>query len=232
MIKLAYIVSDRKSERMKENDKSTVVSFVVSELRRAILDGALKGGDRIIQDDWAEKLQVSRMPIREALTQLEGIGLVEVIPHRGAVVNSLSKEAIEEIYSMRMALEGLVVEKAMPFITQEDKIELENILNKMENLEIDEGHNELYIKLNNQYHKILRERSPWVRLKKTVENLGISPIAPSLLYAYYQQTQREHRMIYEAVCRGSATEVRAAVEYHVLRTKNNLLEYMDMNDND
>ena len=214
---------------MKGNDKSTVVSFVVKELRKSILDGTLKGGDRIIQDDWAEKLQVSRMPIREALTKLQAIGLVEVIPHKGAIVNSLLIKDVEEIYSMRMALEGLVVEKAMPFITDEDKTELESILIEMENLKIDKGHNELYIKLNNQYHKILRKRCPWIRLKKAVENLGVSPIAPSLLYAYYQQTQREHRLIYEAVCRGNAAEVRVAVEYHVLRTKNNLLEYMDMN---
>ena len=216
----------------RENEtKSTVVGLVVKELRRAFLDGTLKGGDRIIQEDWAEKLKVSRMPIREALTQLETMGLVKLIPHRGAIVSSLTKEDIEEIYSMRIALEGLVVEKALPFISEEDKVLLEKTLIEMENLEINEENNERYVQLNNKYHKLLRQKSPWIRLMKTVENLGVSPVAPSLLYEYYQQTQREHRLIYEAVCRGSAAEVRSAVEYHILRTKNNLLEYMDMNDN-
>ncbi len=215
----------------RENDnKSTVVSLVIKEFRQAFLDGTLKGGDRIIQEDWADKLKVSRMPIREALTQLEAMGMVKMIPHKGAIVNSLTKEDIEEIYSMRMALEGLVVEKALPFLSEEDKGALEKILIEMENLEINEENNERYIQLNSEYHKLLRQKSPWVRLKKTVENLGISPVAPSLLHEYYQQTQREHRLIYEAVCRGSAAEVRAAVEYHVLRTKNNLLEYMEMID--
>lgn len=215
----------------RENDnKSTVVSLVIRELRQAFLDGTLKGGDRIIQEDWADKLKVSRMPIREALTQLEAMGMVKMIPHKGAIVNSLTKEDIEEIYSMRMTLEGLVVEKALPFLSEEDKGALEKILIEMENLEINKENNERYIQLNSEYHKILRQKSPWIRLKKTVENLGISPVAPSLLHEYYEQTQREHRLIYEAVCRGSASEVRAAVEYHVLRTKNNLLEYMEMID--
>lgn len=214
----------------KQNDKSTVVSLVVKELRQAFLDGTLKGGDRIIQEDWADKLQVSRMPIREALTQLEVMGLVKNIPHKGAIVNSFTKEDIEEVYMMRMMLEGLVVEKALPYITEEDKALLEQTLIEMENLEINEETNERYIQLNNRYHKLLRQKSPWIRLMKAVDNLGISPIAPSLLHAYFQQTQREHRLIYEAVCRGSASEVRAAMEYHLLRTKNNLLAYTDMTD--
>lgn len=99
----------------------------------------------------------------------------------------------------------------------------------MESLKINKDNNELYIKLNNKYHMILRKRSPWGRLKKAVDNLGKSPVAPSLLHAYYEQTQCEHRMIYDAICRGDAAELRAAVEYHVLRTKNKLLEYMNMN---
>ena len=60
-----------------------------------------------------------------------------------------------------------------------------------------------------------------------VETLGISPIAPNLLIDYYHETQREHRLIYEAVLRGDPAELRAAMEYHILRTKNNLIEYMD-----
>lgn len=209
-----------------QNDKSTVVGYVVKELRQSLLDGTLNAGDRIIQEDWADKLNVSRMPIREALTQLEAMGLVKLVPHKGAIVNAFTIEDIEEVYRMRMILEGLLVEKALPYITKEDKVLLEQTLIEMEELKINEETNEHYIQLNNNYHKLLRQRSPWIRLMKTVDNLGISPVAPSLLHEYYQQTQREHRLIYEAVCRGSTSEVRTAVEYHILRTKNNLLEYM------
>ena len=76
--------------------------------------------------------------------------------------------------------------------------------------------------MNSLFHETLRKGCPWQRVQKMVETLGISPIAPNLLIDW------EHRMIYEAVLRGDPAEVRAAVEYHILRTKNNLITYMEL----
>ncbi|MBI0579381.1 GntR family transcriptional regulator [Neobacillus cucumis] len=208
-------------------DKSTVVKFVTKSLRKAILNGTLKKGDRLIQEEWAERLEVSRMPIREALTQLQMEGLVEMIPHKGAIVTPITKDNIEEIYHTRTLLEGLAVEKSLPFLTEEDKNRLKDILIQMEELEISDATNDQYIQLNAAFHETLRKGCPWIRVQKMVETLGISPIAPNLLVDYYRETQREHRMIYEAVLRGDAKELRAAVEFHILRTKNNLIQYME-----
>ena len=72
----------------------------------------------------------------------------------------------------------------------------------MEALEITDETNDQYILLNSTFHETLRKGCPWPRLHKMVETLGISPIAPNLLIDYYQETQREHRLIYEAVLRG------------------------------
>ncbi|MDQ6596177.1 GntR family transcriptional regulator [Bacillus salipaludis] len=208
-------------------DKSTIVKFVTKSLRKAILNGTLKKGDRLIQEEWAERLEVSRMPIREALTQLQMEGLVEMIPHKGAVVTPITKDNIEEIYHTRALLEGLAVEKSLPFLTEDDKKRLKDILIQMEELEISDATNDQYIQLNAAFHETLRKDCPWPRVQKMVETLGISPIAPNLLVDYYCETQREHRMIYEAVLRGDAAELRAAVEFHILRTKNNLIQYME-----
>lgn len=208
-------------------DKSTVVKFVTKSLRKAILNGTLKKGDRLIQEEWAERLEVSRMPIREALTQLQMEGLVEMIPHKGAIVTPITKDNIEEIYHTRTLLEGLAVEKSLPFLTEEDKNRLKDILIQMEELEISDATNDQYIQLNAAFHETLRKGCPWIRVQKMVETLGISPIAPNLLVDYHRETQREHRMIYEAVLRGDAKELRAAVEFHILRTKNNLIQYME-----
>ncbi|MGG1397872.1 GntR family transcriptional regulator [Bacillus salipaludis] len=208
-------------------DKSTIVKFVTKSLRKAILNGTLKKGDRLIQEEWAERLEVSRMPIREALTQLQMEGLVEMIPHKGAVVTPITKDNIEEIYHTRALLEGLAVEKSLPFLTEDDKKRLKDILIQMEELEISDATNDQYIQLNAAFHETLRKDCPWPRVQKMVETLGISPIAPNLLVDYYRETQREHRMIYEAVLRGDAAELRAAVEFHILRTKNNLIQYME-----
>lgn len=210
-----------------KKDKSTIVNSVLKNLRKAILDGTLKKGDRLIQEEWAEKLNVSRMPIREALTQLQIEGLVELVPHKGAVVTPITRDNIEEIYYTRSLLEGLAVEKSLPFLTEQDNSQLKRILHKMESLEITDETNDQYILLNTSFHETLRKGCPWPRLHKMVETLGISPIAPNLLMDYYQETQREHRLIYEAALRGDPAELRAAMEYHILRTKNNLIEYME-----
>jgi DNA-binding GntR family transcriptional regulator len=209
-------------------EKLTVVNYVTTSLRKAILNGTLKKGDRLIQEEWAERLGVSRMPIREALTQLQIEGLVEMVPHKGAIVTPITRDNIVEIYHTRSLLEGLAVEKSIPFLADEDKIQLEKILIQMEDLQLSDETNERYIQLNASFHETLRKRCPWPRVQKMVETLGISPIAPNLLIDYYAETQREHRMIYEAALRGDPTEVRAAVEYHILRTKNNLINYMEL----
>ncbi|MBM7649861.1 DNA-binding GntR family transcriptional regulator [Bacillus ectoiniformans] len=208
-------------------DKVTTLNYVTKSLRQAILDGTLKKEDRLIQEEWATRLNVSRMPIREALRQLQIEGLVRIEPHKGAVVTPITSEDIEEIYHTRSLLEGLAVEKSLPFLTRDDKEELKDILIKMETLHLSDETNDEYIQLNNRFHKKLRKGCPWTRVHNMVENLGVSPIAPSLLADYYQQTQREHRLIYEAVMRGDAAELRTAVEYHILRTKNNLIDYMN-----
>ncbi|TQR18883.1 GntR family transcriptional regulator [Psychrobacillus soli] len=209
------------------NKNSTVVSVVKKELRRAILDGSLKKGDRVIQSKWAERLNVSRMPIREALTQLQGEGLVEIVSHKGAVVTPITRDDFEEIYQTRALLEGLVVEKSLPFLTNEDKEELGRILNQMESLKLTDETSDQYIALNAEFHERIRKGCPWRRVHKIVETLGISPIAPTLLINYYDKTQQDHRRIYEAVMREDPLELRLAVEYHILRTKNNLMEYME-----
>lgn len=213
-------------EEITQN-KSTVVKNVVKRLRDVILDGTLKKGDRLIQEEWAAKLQVSRMPIREALAQLEMEGLVELVPHKGAVVTPITNENIEEIYVTRALLEGLAAQKSLPFLTSEHKRQLHGILLQMEELDLTDEKNEEYIRLNADFHQILMSGCPWPRLRKMIETLGISPIAPNLLIDYYQETQMEHRAIYEAVLRGDIAELRAAVEFHILRTKNNLIDYMD-----
>ncbi|MFK2826257.1 GntR family transcriptional regulator [Bacillus sp. B190/17] len=207
-------------------DKTTVVSYVTKNLRQAILNGTFKKGERLIQEDWANMLNVSRMPIREALAQLQSEGLVKIVPHKGAIVTPITREDIEEIYHLRSYLEGLAAEKSLPFLTEEDKRELKETLEKMEALQLADETNDYYISLNESFHKLLRKGCPWARVKQAVENLGISPIAPSLLADYYSETQREHRFIYEAAVRNDPAELRAAVEYHILRTKNNLISYM------
>src|SRR3569833_1070557 len=80
---------------------------VTAELRRLILQGELLPGERLVEDRLAERLGVSRNPVREAIRVLAAEGFVEVTPRRGAAVSRLSPEEAEELFDVRMALEGL-----------------------------------------------------------------------------------------------------------------------------
>jgi DNA-binding GntR family transcriptional regulator len=93
--------------------KRSLADDVVERLREAIYSGQLAPNERLREEMLAEFLRVSRGPIREALSQLEREGLVIKEPNRGATVARLSREDLDEVYSLRMALEQLAVRQAI-----------------------------------------------------------------------------------------------------------------------
>src|SRR4051812_43907 len=81
----------------------TVNDATTGQIRAWILNGRLKPGERLHQEQLAVDLGVSRMPVREAIRQLAAEGLVQLIPHRGAFVSSLDPDEIRELYEVRAA---------------------------------------------------------------------------------------------------------------------------------
>jgi DNA-binding GntR family transcriptional regulator len=90
---------------------ATTASRVADDLRRRILAGELRPGQRLKIDELASLCGVSHMPIREALRDLEGEGVLDVFPHRGAVIRGVDADFIGNFYDVRGALEGLLAEK-------------------------------------------------------------------------------------------------------------------------
>jgi DNA-binding GntR family transcriptional regulator len=98
----------------------TAHARAVSGLRAAILEGRLLPGQRVNQEDWAERVGVSLIPIREALGTLSGEGLVTYRPRRGYAVTELDLGALEEIYRIRRLLETDALERGVPHATDAD----------------------------------------------------------------------------------------------------------------
>lgn len=93
--------------------KKTLYREEIKEaLRNAIFDGKLKPGDRIIETRWAKELGVSQSPVREAIRELEIIGLVENVPYQGSFVRKITEKDLKDSYLVRMALEQLGAEQA------------------------------------------------------------------------------------------------------------------------
>ncbi|HSL70679.1 MAG TPA: GntR family transcriptional regulator [Longimicrobiales bacterium] len=108
--------------------RKTVVDLAVQELRERILRGDYPEGSPLRQDALATDLGMSRIPVREALRQLEVEGLVSFNPHAGAVVSSLSLDEIAELFELRALIEADLIRKAIPNLTEETIDRAANIL--------------------------------------------------------------------------------------------------------
>jgi DNA-binding GntR family transcriptional regulator len=106
----------------------TTPALIAEILRNAIMRGELPGGLPLRQDELSAQFGLSRIPVREALRQLEGEGLVTIVPHRGAVVSSLSLEELQEICEIRVALETTALRLAIPHLDDESLARAEAIL--------------------------------------------------------------------------------------------------------
>ena len=111
----------------KEHTKSENLTSILIE---AIVEGQLAPGSKISEPELAKRFEVSRGPLREAIMRLEGLGLIERIPHVGARVIAFSPEKLVEIYAVREALEGMAARLAARYISQEELLSLELLLAK------------------------------------------------------------------------------------------------------
>lgn len=111
--------------------KRSLSDEVVDSLRDAILSGRLGPGERLREELLASSLQVSRGPVREAIQRLEREGLVVVYPRRGAIVARLSREDLDEVYSLRLALEKLAVHEAIRKAQDSDLAAMQTVVNAM-----------------------------------------------------------------------------------------------------
>lgn len=129
----------------------TATEFVEATLRTAILTGRLRGGTPLRQEDLAASFGVSRMPIREALRQLEAQALLDFVPHKGAVVTEVSAADAADIYAIRIALEPAVLERSIPHLTEIDFERAGELISEMDREE-DPGR---MGELNRRFHMTL-----------------------------------------------------------------------------
>src|SRR6202021_4332373 len=110
--------------------RQSLTSAVADKLRDQIIRGEIPEGAQLRQDAIANQYQVSRIPVRDALRQLDAEGLIAIVPNRGAVVPALSPDDIEELFSIRALLEPEVLELSIPHLLQEDFSEVAAVLHK------------------------------------------------------------------------------------------------------
>ena len=212
--------------------KEKINSFTRSDrayriLADKIVSRKIPAGTKLVEENLARDLGISRTPVREALNRLAQDGLVVLVPRKGARTNRLNVRDIEEIYDLRRVLEGLAAEKATPLMK---KTNLNQIAKMLERYETVPAKNKLdvFLKSDIKLHSLILGRAGNLRLTKAVANLANFVNSFRVLDArHYEQravqAHGEHKKILKALIKKDAGLARSLLEQHIENAKLNIL---------
>jgi DNA-binding GntR family transcriptional regulator len=201
---------------------------VVDSIRGAILAGRIKPGARLIEEDLAVSLKVSRGPVRQAIFRLQQEGLVVHEPHRGATVRQISEEDVAEIYSLRLALERLAIEQAIRKAGSAELAEIEAILRRFDATPRAAITRRLVAELDIDFHDaIFRAAGSW-RLYRAWEMLRSQlmmflMLRDALPADYLDTWHRDHQRLLDVIRAGNPEIAQAAIEEHINGARARLL---------
>ncbi len=209
-----------------ESDHSSLRIRVFNAIENAILNEVYKDGDSLSELKLSAELGVSRTPVREALMQLELEGLVRNIPNKGAVVVGVSEKDIEDIYAIRIRIEGLAARFCTEKITGEELRALEKLVDLQEFYLFKNDLEQIW-KLDGDFHKIIYDasRSRPLRFMLTNFHNYIKRARDISMQAEgrAERTVAEHRSILEAIRSGDGELAEQLTAEHIINAKNNLL---------
>jgi DNA-binding GntR family transcriptional regulator len=205
-----------------------LTSTVFARLERLIATGQIRPGEKINENQLAQKLEISRGPVREAIRKLEQYGLVEVIPHKGAVLRKLGFKEILDLYDVRAGLAYAAGSLLPTRATSADIAELKRLLDDMENAAVAED-SERFTTINEVFHRQLFAIAGNEPLMNLAEQQEI------LLKAFLQseirnprmlrQSNAQHQAIVEAMIYNDPESCAKAFHRHIAIGKQKLVEH-------
>jgi DNA-binding GntR family transcriptional regulator len=219
---LTIPVAALRSTKMTTSQKDSLVV----ELRAQIVSGILEPGMRINLDAIASQHGVSRMPVRDAMKQLESEGLVTVYPRRGVVVSALDPADITELYGIRIALERLSLELAVPRLTDANLAQMKSTLQRMDGIN---GWDKNWAAGNERFHNIIIARSGWPRLSAMIITLRANVeryINAHSRLVGTEMSQRQHWAIYEACRERDVERAKDLIAEHLRSSADDLVAHL------
>lgn len=204
----------------------TLSAAAAEELRRRIFAGAYPGGAQLRQDALAADLGLSRIPVREALLQLEAEGLVKIEPHRGATVTTLDPETLAELYEIRALIEPELARLSTPRLTAEDFAALDALLADF-SAQGKAGDPRRWGELNTALHLALYGRAGRPRLLAMAAGLlrdcdRTTRVQLSRDAAALARAEREHAELVALARAGDAEGVAALTRAHIRQVADSL----------
>ena len=219
---------DELLSKLTLSSRRSLSEDVVDLLRAALVRGAFEPGQHLNEAGLAEKLGVSRGPIREAFVELEREGLLTLERHRGARVTRLSHADIEEIYELRNALEKLAVERAAERATDDDFSALADVVKRIRRA-VDEGDLHGVVTLDVRFHDLIYIAAHHTRLYLSWSTLR--PQIETFLHSrsidttdYLAKAVPEHAKLLEALRARSKDEVVRLTDAHIRNSYERLSE--------
>lgn len=191
---------------------------VFNTLRKAILTGELKPGERLMEIHLAKKLGVSRTPIREAIHKLALEGLVTMEPRKGAEVAQITEKSMQDVLEVRRTLDALCVELACERISEEEKKDLGNACREFEEAVLS-GDLQLIAQKDVRFHDIIVAATRNARLVQLIYNLAEQMYR--YRFEYIKDVERhkdlidEHQKIYQAIMSCNKEAAKEAAKLHI-----------------
>jgi DNA-binding GntR family transcriptional regulator len=188
-------------------------------LHEAIVQGRFKPGGRIVESRLARELGVSQAPVREALRELEQMGLVVHHPRRGATVRQITATDAREMYTLRAHLESMAARLALERLTEQDFERMDRMIREMVEAGENKDH-QLLTRLDTSFHEFLCERSGHGLLLKVWR--GNNPLVWTMITVITLERHdlvelaERHRPILNALRSGDPDAVDRAIRDHVL----------------
>lgn len=190
---------------------------ITEKLRNGIISGEFLPNERLVEDNLAAKYETSRTPIREAIRNLSTIGLVKLIPNKGAMVADINMDEMKEIYVVRASLEGLAVKLAAKNIPEDVFSELEEMIKTMDESAYN-GDRESFEKWNTVFHLTIYGYSENKMLTGMIRDL----LDKSVLFRrsswasqrHIKAVMNDHRELLEALKKRDAKRAQEITESH------------------
>ncbi|NLP12900.1 MAG: GntR family transcriptional regulator [Clostridium sp.] len=207
-----------KLSKVNLNDYKPLREVVFNTLREAIISGELKPGERLMEVKLAEKMGVSRTPVREAIRKLELEGLVNMLPRKGAHVAELSAKDIMDVLEVRATLDGMATSLAAERITDEEIKDLSHIQSQFESY-VHKGNLQGSIKKDVEFHDLIYRASRNERLIQISSNLREQIQRFRVIYmkdySNLKDLIKEHQCIFEAISMHDVEEAKRHAQIHI-----------------
>lgn len=222
-----------KLSKVNLNDYKPLRDVIFDTLREAIIVGELKPGQRLMEVQLAEKMGVSRTPVREAIRKLELEGLVEMLPRKGAHVAELSVKDIMDVLEVRATLDGLATSLSATRITDDEKKELRHLLDQFINY-VEKENLQGSIKKDVEFHDVIYRSSRNDKLIQISNNLREQIQRFRIVYikdySNSRELIREHTEIYEAIIAGNPETAMEAARRHIKNQEETIIRSLKRNE--